>query len=149
MPTVIMVFMFGQSRVFFAMSRDGLIPTWLCAVNGRGVPARVTVFTACVAAVMAGLAPLKRLAEVANAGTLAAFIATAVAMMALRRQRPDLVRPFRTPAWWLVGPLAVLGCLYLFASLAAFTQLFFLACNGVGLLVYLLYGRTRSVLAAA
>ncbi|HSV03701.1 MAG TPA: amino acid permease [Phenylobacterium sp.] len=149
LPTVIMAFMFGQSRVFFAMSRDGLIPTWLCAVNGRGVPARVTVFTALVAAVMAGLVPLKRLAEVANAGTLAAFIATAVAMMALRRQRPDLVRPFRTPLWWLVGPLAVLGCLYLFSSLASFTQLFFLGANTVGLLVYLLYGRTRSALAAA
>lgn len=149
LPTVIMAFMFGQSRVFFAMSRDRLIPGWLCAVNARGVPARVTVFTALVAAVMAGLVPLKRLAEVANAGTLAAFIATAIAMMMLRRARPDLARPFRTPVWWLVGPLAVAGCLYLFSSLATFTQLFFLGANAVGLVVYLLYGRTRSRLAVA
>jgi len=149
LPTVIMAFMFGQSRVFFAMSRDRLIPGWLCAVNARGVPARVTVFTALVAAVMAGLVPLKRLAEVANAGTLAAFIATAIAMMMLRRARPDLARPFRTPVWWLVGPLAVAGSLYLFSSLATFTQLFFLGANAVGLVVYLLYGRTRSRLAMA
>jgi APA family basic amino acid/polyamine antiporter len=131
------------------MARDRLIPAWLCAVNARGVPARVTVFTAVVAAVMAGLVPLKRLAEVANAGTLAAFIATALAMMLLRRARPELARPFRTPLWWAVGPLAVAGCLYLFSSLATFTQLFFVGANAIGLVVYLLYGRTRSALAAA
>ncbi|WP_374470791.1 amino acid permease [Phenylobacterium sp.] len=147
LPTVIMAFMYGQSRVFFAMSRDGLLPKRLSAVNARGVPAAVTILTGVCAAAMAGFLPLRFIAEVANAGTLAAFIATAIAMMILRRQRPDLARPFRTPLWWLVGPLAVLGCLYLFASLAAVTQQMFLVWNVVGLLVYLLYGRTRSRLA--
>ncbi|WP_296599300.1 amino acid permease [Phenylobacterium sp.] len=147
LPTVIMAFMFGQSRVFFAMSRDGLLPTGLSAVNRRGVPAAVTVLTGVCAAAMAGFLPLKFIAEVANAGTLAAFIATAIAMMILRRQRPDLPRSFKTPIWWLVGPLAVLGCLYLFSSLAGITQVMFFVWNGVGLIVYLLYGRAKSRLA--
>ncbi|HEY8573742.1 amino acid permease [Phenylobacterium sp.] len=144
LPTVIMAFMFGQSRVFFAMSRDGLLPRGLSLVDKRGVPAAVTLFTGLFAAAIAGFVPLQRLAEVANAGTLAAFIGTALAMMILRRQRPDLARPFKTPLWWLVGPLAVAGCLYLFWSLADFTKLFFFAFNGLGLIVYLLYGRVKS-----
>jgi APA family basic amino acid/polyamine antiporter len=147
LPTVIMAFMFGQSRVFFAMSRDGLLPTGLSAVNGRGVPAAVTILTGVCAAAMAGFLPLKFIAEVANAGTLAAFIATAIAMMVLRRQRPELTRPFRTPLWWLVGPLAVGGCLYLFWSLADLTKEMFFAWNAAGVVVYLIYGRTRSRLA--
>lgn len=148
LPTVIMAFMFGQSRVFFAMSRDGLLPSGLSRVNARGVPAAVTLLTGACAAAIAGFLPLKFIAEVANAGTLAAFIATAVAMMVLRVQRPDLPRPFRAPAWWAVGPLAVIGCLYLFYSLAGITQLMFVAWNVAGVLVYLAYGRTRSRLAA-
>lgn len=147
LPTVIMAFMFGQSRVFFAMARDGLIPRRLSRVDRRGVPAAVTLFTGVVAAAVAGLVPLQSLAEVANAGTLCAFIATAFAMMTLRVQRPGLDRPFRTPVWWAVGPLAVAGCLYLFWSLADFTKVFFFAWNAVGLVIYLVYGRTRSLLA--
>lgn len=147
LPTVIMAFMFGQSRVFFAMSRDGLLPRQLSAVNRRGVPAAVTILTGVCAAAMAGFLPLRFIAEVANAGTLAAFIATALAMMVLRRQRPDLRRPFKTPIWWLVGPVAIGGCVYLFSSLAGITQVMFFVWNGVGLLVYLAYGRTRSRLA--
>ncbi len=149
LPTVIMAFMFGQSRVFFAMSRDGLLPRGLSAVNPRGVPVAVTLLTGICAAAMAGFLPLKFIAEVANAGTLAAFIATAIAMMVLRRQRPELDRPFRTPLWWLVGPAAIGGCLYLFSSLAGITQVMFFVWNGVGLVVYLAYGRTKSRLAGA
>jgi APA family basic amino acid/polyamine antiporter len=147
LPTVIMAFMFGQSRVFFAMSRDGLLPRALSRVNARGVPAAVTIFTGVFASIMGGLLPLKFIAEVANAGTLAAFIATAIAMMVLRRQRPELERPFRTPVWWLVGPLAVAGCLYLFWSLPGITKILFFAWNALGIVVYLAYGRTKSRLA--
>jgi APA family basic amino acid/polyamine antiporter len=144
-----MAFMYGQSRIFFAMARDGLLPTSLAAVGRRGVPERVTIFTGVVAAAIAGFFPLKTIAELANAGTLAAFVATAWAMMVLRRRRPDLPRPFRTPLWWLVGPLAVAGCLYLFWSLPLLTKLLFLGWNAIGLVVYLLYGRRKSGLAAA
>ena len=149
LPTVIMAFMFGQSRVFFAMSRDGLLPRALSRVGRRGVPVPVTIFTGVFAAIMAGVLPLKFIAEVANAGTLAAFIATAVAMIVLRRQRPELPRPFKTPLWWLVGPLAIAGCLYLFWSLPSITKILFFAWNAVGLSVYMVYGRTESRLAGS
>ena len=149
MPTVIMVFMFGQSRVFFAMARDGLLPRALAQVSSRGVPGTVTILTGVIAAVLAGVMPLSEIASLANAGTLAAFIATTLAVMALRRAMPDLPRPFRTPAIWLVGPAGIAGCLYLFTSLSAKTMIFFAAWNLAGVGVYLLYGRTRSRLAAA
>lgn len=149
MPTVIMVFMFGQSRVFFAMARDGLLPRRLANVSGRGVPTAVTLLTGLIAAIISGLAPLSEIASLANAGTLAAFIATAVAVMVLRRQAPAIVRPFRTPLVWIVAPAAVLGCLYLFTSLSTKTIVFFFAWNAFGVVVYLLYGRTRSRLAGA
>jgi APA family basic amino acid/polyamine antiporter len=149
MPTVIMVFMFGQSRVFFAMARDGLLPRALSTVSARGVPRAVTILTGVIAAVIAGAMPLSEIASLANAGTLAAFIATTLAVMVLRRAMPDLPRPFRTPLVWLVGPAGILGCLYLFTSLSAKTMIFFAVWNVFGVLVYLAYGRTRSVLAAA
>ena len=149
LPTVIMVFMFGQSRIFFAMARDGLLPRRLAAVGARGVPAPVVILTGVVAAVIAGLLPLGEIAALANAGTLLAFIATAVAMMVLRRRSPNLPRPFRTPLWWLVGPMAVAGCLYLFSTLPVSTIVNFLIWNAIGVVVYLLYGRVRSRLANA
>jgi APA family basic amino acid/polyamine antiporter len=149
LPTVIMAFMFGQSRVFFAMARDGLLPRSLAQVSARGAPVRVTLFTAVLASVIAGAAPLKLIAELANAGTLAAFVATAVSMMILRVQRPDRPRPFRTPLWWIVGPLAAAGCLYLFWSLPALTRWLFLGWNLVGLIVYLAWSRRHSVLAGS
>jgi len=149
MPTVIMVFMFGQSRVFFAMARDGLLPRALAGVDRRGVPTAVTIMTGVVAAIFAGLVPLDQIASLANAGTLAAFIATAFAVMVLRFRSPELQRPFSTPLVWLIGPGAVLGCLYLFTSLSAKTIEFFFAWNALGVVVYLLYSRTRSRLATA
>jgi APA family basic amino acid/polyamine antiporter len=148
MPTVIMVMMYGQSRVFFAMARDGLLPTALSAVNKRGVPATVTIMTGLISAAVGGIMPLSEIASLANAGTLCAFIATALAVMVLRRRAPQLPRPFATPLVWLIGPAAVLGCLYLFTSLSAKTISFFFIWNAVGVLVYLAYGRTNSRLKA-
>lgn len=147
MPTVIMVFMFGQSRVFFAMARDGLLPRRLTAVDQRGVPVAVTVLTGVIAAVIAGAMPLSEIASLANAGTLAAFIATALAVMVLRRRQPGLPRPFSTPLVWVIAPAAVLGCLYLFTSLSAKTIAFFFIWNAIGVAVYLIFGRASSQLA--
>ncbi|MBL8771733.1 MAG: amino acid permease [Phenylobacterium sp.] len=147
MPTVIMVFMFGQSRVFFAMARDGLLPARLATVDRRGVPAAVTILTGVIAAVIAGIMPLDEIASLANAGTLAAFIATAFAVMVLRRRDPALERPFVTPLVWIVAPATVAGCLWLFSSLQAKTILFFFIWNAVGVGAYLAYGRLRSRLA--
>ncbi|MGZ3378382.1 MAG: amino acid permease [Phenylobacterium sp.] len=148
LPTVIMVFMFGQSRVFLAMARDGLLPRRLAGVSPRGVPQAVTILTGLIAAVIAGAMPLSDIASLANAGTLAAFIATGLAVLALRRARPDLARPFRTPMVWIVGPLGIAGCLYLFTTLRTITIEFFFFWNALGVVVYLLYGRANSRLKA-
>ncbi|HYG26927.1 MAG TPA: amino acid permease [Caulobacteraceae bacterium] len=148
LPTVIMVFMFGQSRVFFAMARDRLLPPGLARVHPRfGTPVAVTLLTGVIAAAIAGFLPLKDIAELANAGTLAAFVAVAISVILLRLREPGRERRFKTPLWQVIAPAAVLGCLYLFWSLPAATQLRFLVWNAVGLGVYLLYGRTRSALA--
>jgi APA family basic amino acid/polyamine antiporter len=140
LPTVILAFFYGQSRIFFTVARDGLLPSNLARVSKRGTPVRITIFTAIVTSVFAGLIPLTAIAALANAGTLAAFIAVCAAMLVLRRREPGRERKFRTPAAWPVGIFGILGCLYLFISLPNRTQLFFLAAQAIGLLLYAVYG---------
>jgi APA family basic amino acid/polyamine antiporter len=147
-PTVIMVFMYGQSRIFFVMARDRLLPGALAKVNLKtGTPIAVTLFTGVVSAVIAGLAPLKLIAELANSGTLCAFVAVSLAMLIYRRRNPARPRVFRTPLAWLVGPLAILGCAYLFWNLPSLTQHLFLIWNAIGIAVYAAYGVNKSRLA--
>lgn len=147
LPTVLLAFFYGQSRIFFVMSRDGLLPRGLSKVNERtGTPIRTTLFTAVFVAALAGIARLDEIAALANAGTLAAFTAVAACLLVLRRREPDRPRVFRTPLAWVVGPLAIIGCLYLFISLPVRTQLWFGAWNVLGLLVYFGYARGSSLL---
>ena len=140
LPTVILAFFFGQSRIFFTVARDGLLPPSLARVSSRGTPVRITIFTAIVTSIFAGLIPLASIAALANAGTLAAFIAVCAAMLVLRRREPDRERKFRAPAATLVGAVGILGCLYLFISLPDRTQLFFLTAQVIGLVLYAIYG---------
>lgn len=145
LPTVLLAFLFGQSRIFFTMARDGLLPSSLATVSRRGSPVRITLVTAAIVAVIAGLLPLGEIAALANAGTLAAFVAVAVCVMVMRRRDPGGPRSFRTPLAWVVAPAAVLGCAYLFWSLPSSTQFYFLLWNLGGLAVYFLYARPRAV----
>ena len=148
LPTVLLAFFYGQSRIFFVMSRDGLLPRGLSKVNPRtGTPVAITLFTAVLVAALAGVARLDEIAALANAGTLVAFIAVAVCMLVLRKRDPNRPRVFRTPLAWVVGPLAIFGCLYLFWSLPHTTQKWFLVWNVVGVIVYVLYSRRASLLA--
>ena len=148
LPTVVMAFMYGQSRVFFVMARDGLLPQRLSAVHPRfGTPVAMTVLTGVIVAAIAAFLPLQRIVELANAGTLVAFIAVAICMLVMRAQAPDQPRMFRAPLPWVIGPLAIIGCLYLFTSLPRFTVLLFAAWIAIGVLVYFLYARHRSALA--
>ena len=148
LPSVILVMMYGQSRIFFVMARDGLLPRFLSKVSPRsGAPTTITLVTGIFVALVAGFFRLDEIAELANAGTLIAFIAVAVCMMVLRRRAPELKRVFRCPAPFVVGTLAVVGCLYLLASLPTHTLTRFALWNVVGVLFYLAYGRTRSVAA--
>ena len=144
LPTVILAFFYGQSRIFFVMARDGLLPRGLARVSERGSPVRITIFTAVLVAILAGLIPLDELAALANAGTLAAFIAVCVCMLVMRRRAPDAPRRFRTPLAWPVGIFGILGCAYLFYSLPTTTQIYFLCAHVLGLAIYLLYGARHS-----
>jgi APA family basic amino acid/polyamine antiporter len=146
LPSVILVMMYGQSRIFFVMSRDGLLPRVMSKVSPRtGSPVLVTGITGLVVAAVAGFFRLDEIAELANAGTLCAFIAVGVCLMVLRKRRPDLVRIFRCPAPYVVGTLTVLGCIYLIVSLPGLTLVRFVAWNVIGVAVYLIYGRSRSL----
>lgn len=144
LPTVILGFLYGQSRIFLVMARDGFLPTSLAKVSVRGTPARITAVTAVLVSILAAVTPLDVIASLANAGTLCAFIAVAVCVLVLRRREPNERRPFKTPLAWLVAPAAILGCLYLFTSLQSVTQISFLVWNAIGLLIYFLYARRRS-----
>ena len=147
LPTVLLAFFYGQSRIFFVMSRDGLLPRSLSLVNPRtGTPVAITVFTAILVAALAGVARLDEIAALANAGTLVAFIAVSVCLLVLRKREPDRARGFRTPLAWVVAPLAILGCAYLFWSLPQKTQLYFMAWNVVGFVLYVAYARRNSLL---
>ncbi len=147
LPTVLLAFLYGQSRIFFVMSRDGLLPRSLSKVSARtGTPIATTLFTAVLVAALAGVARLDEIAALANAGTLAAFTAVGLCLVVLRKREPDRVRKFRTPLAYVVGPLAVIGCVYLFFSLPSKTQLYFLAWNVLGLVAYFAYGRRNAVI---
>ena len=149
LPTVLLAFLYGQSRIFFVMARDGLLPMGLARVSPRtGTPVRITIITAILVAIIAGLLPIDEIAALANAGTLAAFTAVAICMLIMRRRAPDAPRKFSTPLPWLVGGIAILGCIYLFFSLPSQTQLYFLVWNVIGLGVYLAYGSRRSLATA-
>lgn len=144
LPTVILAFFYGQSRIFFTMARDGMLPSGLAKLSAKGSPVRITLFTAAVVAVLAGFIPLGELAALANAGTLAAFSAVAVCMLVMRRREPDAHRTFRAPMPWLVGGIAVFGCVYLFFSLPSSTQFWFVVWNIFGVGVYFLYSRRHA-----
>jgi len=140
LPTVILAFFYGQSRIFFTVARDGLLPGKLARVSSRGTPVRITIFTAIVTSVFAGLIPLDAIAALANAGTLAAFVAVCAAMLVLRHREPNRERKFKAPLPWLVGIVGILGCFYLFISLPNRTQIFFIVAQIIGMLIYFAYG---------
>jgi APA family basic amino acid/polyamine antiporter len=147
LPTVLLAFLYGQSRIFLAMARDGFLPQRLAHISGRGTPTRITLLTALIVAVLAGLLPIGKVAALANAGTLIAFMAVGICLLVLRRRAPDMPRPFRVRAAWLVGLGTVGGCLYLFLSLPVETLLWCLIWNLIGLGLYAIYGQHRSRLA--
>jgi len=145
LPTVILAFMYGQSRIFFVMARDGLLPRAMSKVNLKtGTPVTMTIFTAIVVSLIAGVFPLGEIASVANAGTLAAFIAVSVAMLVLRVREPNRPRVFKAPLAWIIGPLAIGGCIYLFTSLSRTAQIAFFVWNAIGLVVYFVYAMHAS-----
>jgi basic amino acid/polyamine antiporter, APA family len=150
LPTVIMAFMYGQSRIFFVMARDGLLPQRLSKVHPRfGTPALMTMIVGVIVAAIAAYLPLRDIAALANAGTLIAFIAVAVCMIVLRTKQPQHPRIFGATTTWIIGVLAIVGCIFLFVGLPHITKLGSLIWNVVGLVIYLLWARRKSLLEPA
>ncbi|MBG0818095.1 amino acid permease [Planomonospora sp. ID82291] len=148
LTTVVMILMLGQSRVMFAMCRDNLLPRGLARVHPRyGTPYRITILLGVIVAALAGLLDLAAIAELVNIGTLFAFVVVSLAVVILRRTRPDLPRSFRTPLVPLVPVLSVLSCVYLMLNLPVQTWIRFLAWMLLGVLIYFCYGHRHSAMA--
>ncbi|GAB2632160.1 amino acid permease [Streptomyces capparidis] len=143
--SVVLILLMGQTRVFFAMSRDGLLPRTFSAVHPKyGTPARTTVLLGVVVALIAGLFTVGELEEMVNVGTLFAFVVVAAGVLVLRRTRPDLHRAFRAP-WVPALPVAsVLASLWLMLNLSAETWIRFGVWMALGLVLYAVYGRRHS-----
>jgi len=139
--------MLGVTRVWYAMSRDGLLPGWFARVHPvRRVPIRVTWIAGVVSALIAGFLPIREAAELTNIGILLAFVVVCVAVIVLRYRRPDLPRSFRLPGMPVVPVAGVLFSLWLITFLSPVTWLRFAVWFVLGILVYAFYGRRHSLL---
>lgn len=143
--TVLIVMMFGQTRLFYAMSRDGLLPKGLSSVHPKThVPTFSTRITGLLVALFAGFVPLDKLAELTSIGTLFAFSAVSLGVAVLRKTQPELKRGFRTPWVPVIPALAIIFCVYLMMQLSAFTWKGFLVWLIFGLIIYFAYGYKHS-----
>ncbi len=147
LTTVVIVLMLGQTRVLFAMARDGLLPRGLAKTGTHGTPVRITVLVGVLIAVAASVFPIGKLEEMVNVGTLFAFVLVSAGVIILRRTRPDLPRGFRVP-WVPVLPIAsIIAGLWLMLNLTLLTWIRFVGWMLIGIVIYLAYGRRHSMLA--
>ncbi|HEX4562349.1 MAG TPA: amino acid permease, partial [Gemmatimonadales bacterium] len=145
--SVILVMLLGQSRVFYSMSRDGLLPPWVGKVHPKfRTPWLTQIFVGIFAAIFTGLFPIDLLGQLVNIGTLLAFVLVCGGILILRRTRPDLARPFKTPWVPAVPILGILGCIGLMSTLPLDTWLRLIIWMAIGLVIYFLYGRHHSTL---
>ena len=145
MTSVMLVMTIAQARIFFAMARDGLLPPVFGRVHPRfRTPSVGTVVTGVSAALIGGLFPVKLLGEMVAIGTLAAFVTVCIGVLVLRRTRPDLPRPFRTPAPWFVCTAGALVCGAMMVSLGPATWIRLVVWTAIGVLVYAFYGYKHS-----
>ena len=148
LPSVILMMLFGQTRIFFTMSRDGLLPNVLSKIHPTfHTPHVITMITGVAVSLFAAMFPVGILADISNSGTLFAFLMVAVGVMILRKTQPDRPRPFRTPFVWVVCPLAIAGTLLLFFNLSMYTIGLFVGWAVIGIIFYYAYGYRRSHLA--
>ncbi|EHS56986.1 amino acid permease [Paenibacillus sp. Aloe-11] len=147
MTTVMLVMLYGQTRIMFAMSRDGLVPKVLSKVHPKyKTPYINTLFFGTLSAFMGGLIPLDELASLVNIGTLSAFILISVAVIVMRKTQPDLPRAFRCPGVPYIPILAIISCAVLIFNLNGQTFIRFIIWLVIGLAVYFLYSRKNSLL---
>lgn len=148
LPSVILIMLFGQTRIFFVMARDGLLPNFLTKIHPKwNTPHIVTMITGVAVAFFAAFLPVGKLADISNSGTLFAFFMVALAVMILRKRDPHRHRPFKTPMIWIIAPLAMFGTLGLYLNLPTDAKLVLPLWAAIGLVVYFLYGYRKSHLA--
>ncbi len=145
LPSVILVLIYGQTRIFFVMARDGLLPEKLSTVHTKyRTPHIVTMITGGAIALAAAFFPVGKLADISNAGTLYAFMMVAIAVLVLRKREPDRKRAFSVPLVWVVAPLTIAGCVFLFLNLPIDAMLFLPEWGLLGIVIYFAYSRSRS-----
>ena len=145
LPSVILMMIYGQTRIFFVMARDGLLPEAFSKVHPKWkTPHIVTLFTGIAVATAGALFPVGQLADISNSGTLFAFFMVSLAVLMLRVKDPNRPRPFRTPFIWIMAPLSAFGCAFLFWNLPHDAKMVLPIWGGIGLVVYLLYGFRKS-----
>ena len=145
--SVLLVMLMSQPRIFFAMSRDQLLPAGVSRVHPRfRTPYITTIITCAVVAAVAGFVPINVLGEMTSIGTLFAFVVVSLAVIVLRIKRPEARRPFRVPGGNVIPVLGVLACVYLMVSLSVMTWVRFLGWLDFGMIIYWFYGRTHSPL---
>lgn len=148
LTTVMLVLYYGITRIFFAMSRDGLLPQYFSITNKRtNTPVRIILLCGSLMALFAGLTPITILAELVNIGTLFAFIVVCAGVIYLRWFKPDMPRPFKTPGMPYIPILGILSCFYLIVNLPLITIIRFTLWMILGLVIYFLYGYKKSKLA--
>ncbi len=147
LSSVILVMMLGQPRIFYSMSKDGLLPPFFSKVHPKyQTPYKSTIITGCVALVLGGVLPISILGELVSIGTLLAFTIVCVSIIFLRRSKPDIPRPFKTPLVPLIPILGALFCLIQMASLPLDTWLRLIIWMAVGVIIYFTYGIKKSKL---
>ena len=150
MTAVLLVFQLGQTRIFFSMSRDGLLPSWFREVHPRyGTPFTTTIWTGVIVAVLSSILDDDETYDLTNIGTLFAFLIVCLGVLALRIKEPDRPRPFRVPFVWVVAPLGALACIYVMTALPTTAWVRFGAWMAVGLIFYFAFGYRNSRLVRA
>jgi APA family basic amino acid/polyamine antiporter len=145
LTSVILVQLLGQSRVFYSMSRDGLLPPFVNKVHPRfRTPYITSIVTGLAVAIPAGFLPVRDAAKLVSIGTLLAFVIVSVGILVLRVREPELPRPFRTPLVWFVAPMGALSALFLMSGLDIETWIRLVVWLVIGLTIYFLYGRHHS-----